>query len=257
MSAPRCSCPVGCAWPLCAAAPAARAQALVADLTSHLVAITTGFTGTSVVLFGATDGRGDVIVVVRGPERDIVVRHKSKVAGVWVNTRQADLPQRAQLLQRRQQPPLEEIAPPAVRQLHQIGLDQSAPRLPSAGSSPAGDRGFPHRAHPQRGARGGSTADARARCSFLGDRLFRTAMTFPANVPTGTYLRPGVPGARQRRGERPDHAAGHLRKRHRRRGARLRRSLRRSPTAWLPSSWRRWQDGWRACRSGMPERLRR
>ena len=72
-----------------AAAPAARAQALVADLTSHLVAITTGFTGTSVVLFGATDGGGDVIVVVRGPERDMVVRHKSKVAAVWVNTRQA------------------------------------------------------------------------------------------------------------------------------------------------------------------------
>jgi hypothetical protein len=39
---------------LVAASGPARAQALVADLTSHLVAITTGFTGTSVVLFGAT-----------------------------------------------------------------------------------------------------------------------------------------------------------------------------------------------------------
>ncbi|HEV3177595.1 MAG TPA: TIGR02186 family protein, partial [Stellaceae bacterium] len=56
---------------LAAASGPARAQALVADLTNHLVAITTGFTGTSVVLFGATDGNGDVIVVVRGPERDI------------------------------------------------------------------------------------------------------------------------------------------------------------------------------------------
>ena len=48
---------------------AARAEGLVADLTSHLIAITTGFTGASVVLFGATDGPGNVIVAVRGPER--------------------------------------------------------------------------------------------------------------------------------------------------------------------------------------------
>ena len=36
------------------------AQQLVADLSSHLIAITTGFTGTEVVLFGTTDGAGDV-----------------------------------------------------------------------------------------------------------------------------------------------------------------------------------------------------
>src|SRR2546426_9410212 len=65
-----------------------RAEALAADLTSHLIAITTGFTGTSVVLFGATDGPGDVIVVVRGPEREITVRRKSRVAGIWVNTQE-------------------------------------------------------------------------------------------------------------------------------------------------------------------------
>ncbi|HEY1432673.1 MAG TPA: TIGR02186 family protein, partial [Stellaceae bacterium] len=39
-------------------ASVARAEGLVADLTSHLIAITTGFTGASVVLFGATDGPG-------------------------------------------------------------------------------------------------------------------------------------------------------------------------------------------------------
>src|SRR6201988_33350 len=65
---------------------AARAEGLVADLTSHLIAITTGFTGASVVLFGATDGPGDVVVAVRGPDRQMTVRRKSRVAGIWVNT---------------------------------------------------------------------------------------------------------------------------------------------------------------------------
>src|SRR5271154_4365655 len=73
----------------------AHAEGLVADLTSHLIAITTGFTGASVVLFGAIDGPGDVIVAVRGPEREMTVRRKTRVAGIWVNTQQvtfANLP---------------------------------------------------------------------------------------------------------------------------------------------------------------------
>ena len=42
---------------------AARAESLVADLSSHLVAITTGFTGTDLLLFGAMDAEGDVVMI--------------------------------------------------------------------------------------------------------------------------------------------------------------------------------------------------
>ena len=58
---------------------------LVADLSSHLVPITTGFTGTDVLLFGSTDGPGDIVVVVRGPARDINVRRKQRFGPIWVN----------------------------------------------------------------------------------------------------------------------------------------------------------------------------
>src|SRR5438045_8871453 len=68
----------------CTGGPA-RADGVVADLSSHLIAITTGFTGASVVLFGATEGRGDIITVVRGPEREMTVWRKGKVAGILVN----------------------------------------------------------------------------------------------------------------------------------------------------------------------------
>src|SRR5271154_4493001 len=101
----------------------AHAEALVADLTSHLIAITTGFTGASVVLFGATDGPGDVVAVVRGPERDMIVRRKSRVAGIWINTRQlvfANVPSFYALYAPR---PLQEIAPASVQALHEMGLD--------------------------------------------------------------------------------------------------------------------------------------
>ena len=70
---------------LALAAGPAQGDAVVADLSSHLVAITGGFTGTSVVLFGAVDGGGDIIAVVRGPEHELTVWRKGKVAGIWVN----------------------------------------------------------------------------------------------------------------------------------------------------------------------------
>ena len=92
----------------------ARAEALVADLTSHLIAITTGFTGASVVLFGAIDGPGDVAVVVRGPDRDVTVRRKSRVAGIWMNSEEVIFGNVASFYFVAASRPLEEIVSPAV-----------------------------------------------------------------------------------------------------------------------------------------------
>ena len=171
---------------LSAAAAPARAQALVADLTSHLVAITTGFTGTNVVLFGATDGTGDVIVVVRGPERDLIVRRKSKVAEVWVNTRQVIFPGAPSYYSLASNRPLDDIAPQAVRQLHQIGLENLRLNTDTA-LDPAETAEF-RTALMRNQTRAGLYLPTVRQVSFLGDRLFRTTIDFPANVPTGTYL---------------------------------------------------------------------
>src|SRR5438309_6822393 len=112
---------------------AARAEGLVADLTSHLIAITTGFTGASVVLFGATDGPGDVIVAVRGPEREMTVRRKSRVAGIWVNTQQvtfANLPSFYAVAASR---PMTDILSPAAAGFYRLGIAN----LMLAASTPA------------------------------------------------------------------------------------------------------------------------
>ncbi len=164
----------------------ARAEALVADLTNHLVAITTGFTGTSVTLFGATDGTGDVIVVVRGPERDLTVRRKSKVAEVWVNTRQVTFQSVPSFYGIASSKPLDDIAPAAVRQLHQIGLDNL--RLTTETPLSQTEAEEFRAALLRNQARAGLYPSGVGQVTFLGDRLFRTDLRFPANVPTGTYL---------------------------------------------------------------------
>ena len=70
---------------LVVAIPMARADYVVADLSKRRIDITLGFSGAEVLLFGATDTGGDVIVAVRGPDQPVVVRHKDRVAGLWVN----------------------------------------------------------------------------------------------------------------------------------------------------------------------------
>ncbi len=64
-------------------------------LSTDRVSITADFSGADLTIFGALDnadpliarhGRYDVIVVLEGPPRPIVVRKKNRVLGMWINT---------------------------------------------------------------------------------------------------------------------------------------------------------------------------
>ena len=170
----------------CSAPGARAAEPLVADLTSHFVAITTGFTGADVVLFGAIDGPGDVIAVVRGPNHDAVVRHKSRVAGIWMNTREVTftgVPSYYAVYSTR---PLDEIMPPAVRSLHDIGLANL--RLGAAEKDRSPQEIAEFRAALLRERRDeGLYVEAPGGFKFLSNELFHLALAFPGNVPTGNY----------------------------------------------------------------------
>ncbi|MGB1026463.1 MAG: TIGR02186 family protein, partial [Rhodospirillaceae bacterium] len=99
-------------------------QPLVADLSDHLIAITTAFTGTDVLLFGATDGPGDVVMVVRGPITSKVVRRKDRIGGlVWANHDSVTFEEIPSFYRVASSRPLDEFAPEIVLQRHQIGLE--------------------------------------------------------------------------------------------------------------------------------------
>jgi len=66
-------------------ASAARAEVLNLDLVQDHINISTGFTGATLTLFGTKKGRGEIVVVLEGPEKKNVVRRKEKVLGAWVN----------------------------------------------------------------------------------------------------------------------------------------------------------------------------
>jgi uncharacterized protein (TIGR02186 family) len=138
------------------------------------------------VLFGSTDGPGDVIAVVRGPERDIAIRRKNRILGIWLNTRELtfkSVPTYYALYATR---PLEAIAPPAMQALHQMGL---ANLRFAAGEEArnAGERESFRAALIKQQVAHGLYSESAGRILFLGDRLFRATIDFPANVPIGIY----------------------------------------------------------------------
>ena len=65
------------------------ASPIIADISSHRIEIYSGFTGTRLLLFGARNDSGDIVMAIRGPEKNMVVRKKKRKAGIWVNRRQA------------------------------------------------------------------------------------------------------------------------------------------------------------------------
>lgn len=166
--------------------PVRAAEPLVADLSKHLVAITTGFAGTDVLLFGAVEGEGDVVVVVRGPNRAETVRRKDRQAGIWINSGRAEIANAPSFYRVAATRPLAEIAPPAVLERHQIGLAHLdlAIQAEDGAVAAAEYREALIRLKQKKGLYGDAVQDI----GFLGQRLFRTDVHFPANVPVGTYL---------------------------------------------------------------------
>ncbi|MDN2567783.1 TIGR02186 family protein [Aquibium sp. A9E412] len=75
---------------------AARApESIEIGLSTDKVSITSDFAGANLTIFGALDnadpliarqGRYDVVVVLEGPPRPTVVRKKTRVFGMWINT---------------------------------------------------------------------------------------------------------------------------------------------------------------------------
>ncbi|WP_218119154.1 TIGR02186 family protein [Limimonas halophila] len=163
-----------------------RAQPLVADLSEHLLAITTGFTGARVLLFGAVEEPGEVVVVVRGPSDTVTMRRKSRVAGIWMNTSKVTFPGVPTFYAVSTSGPLHQITTPAVRSRNRIGVSQLDLRPKER------DLAGPELVAWQEGLirakqRKGHYAREAGRVVFLGRTLFRTELFFPATVPTGHY----------------------------------------------------------------------
>ena len=175
----------------------ASAERLIASISRHQVLVTSSFTGTSIVLFGAVEpdtptGRlrkaYDIVVTVTGPRETLVTRRKERLAGIWVNAASrtfVNVPNYLHVLSNR---PFEQIANTETLRRLQIGLDYF--QLPQQIGPDVADvvRDDPFRVnfirlkteHDLYGQRPNGV-------TFLTPTLFRAEIRIPALAPFGNY----------------------------------------------------------------------
>jgi uncharacterized protein (TIGR02186 family) len=172
-------------------------EGVEADASTRQVAITSSFTGTEILVFGAVEnsvqpspeaGTYDIIVVVEGMPAPVVVRKKSRVGGIWINTqamRFASLPSYYAIASTR---PIDEIADRAVLDANEIGFDHV--RMVPSGSSRKNPIDSAELAnfkaamiHLKQQERVYVRSDFGV--SFIGRSLFRATIALPPNVPVG------------------------------------------------------------------------
>ncbi|WP_291843945.1 TIGR02186 family protein [Maricaulis sp.] len=104
---------------------ATEAPGIVAALTQETVEIREDFDGAELVLYGATRGltiQDEIVVVLRGPGRDLRVMQKRRSFGIWVNASPLEFDDVPSYYAIATSLPLETIAGPAELERSGIGL---------------------------------------------------------------------------------------------------------------------------------------
>ena len=160
------------------------ARPVIADLSLRQIEIDSGFKGSEILLFGARNDAGDIIVVVRGPKLSYIVRKKEKIAGVWVNQKHAIFNNVNGYYNAASSRPIKEIKNDSLLESLNIGLENI--ELPVKAGKEVEIEEF-QKAFLQRQEQGNLYFPIIGDVQFIGDTLFRTIIKFPENIPRGMY----------------------------------------------------------------------
>jgi uncharacterized protein (TIGR02186 family) len=174
-------------------------ETVQADVSTRSVSITSSFTGTEIVVFGAVDnsrqssaesGLYDVVIVLEGTPSRIISRRKSNIAGIWINTQSVtfeSIPSYYAIASTR---PLDELADPVLLRENDIGLEQvrmTPIRGWETGLSTADLTEF-RSAVIRLKQKEGLYVQEQYGVVFIGRSLFRATIELPANVPVGPLV---------------------------------------------------------------------
>jgi uncharacterized protein (TIGR02186 family) len=171
----------------------AQADDLVAGLSQDIIQIASNYTGTDIVAFGAIEnmnvmtaaGPLDIVVAVRGPDADMTVRKKERLAGIWLNNHGVvmhSVPSYYYIASTR---PLSAIAPEDTLRRYGLGLDEVRPRSSTA-RTPSIAKPYLQALVRHKLIEGLYNENAGG-VEFLSPSLFRARVPVPADVPRGQY----------------------------------------------------------------------
>jgi uncharacterized protein (TIGR02186 family) len=164
-------------------------------LSSETVQIATNFAGTDLTIFGAVNnarsdapstGGYDVIVVLEGPARPIIVREKKSVLGMWINADAlefADVPRSYVLASTRS---LGDVARDEAFQQLSLGVAQRTFQ-PADEATPIFRREYFSTALRNEKLGEGLYSEGVGNVRFLSQSLFKATLFLPPDVPLGTH----------------------------------------------------------------------
>lgn len=161
------------------------------------VPLSSDFDGRNIVVFGTMENvdplaqvynEYSVVVTIRGPAEDVLVRRKERVVGIWANRqtrRYRNVPSFYAVASNR---PLQSIAEHPVLRRYQLGIDNLSLSLFSSGTEtfilPAPEFAASLRRIRKRL---GLFRENPLGVNFIGSHLFRATLYLPSNVPIGTH----------------------------------------------------------------------
>jgi len=168
----------------------ASGENLISGLSQDKIQITSSYSGTDIVVFGAIENAStakgrDVVVIVRGPTTNFTARKKARVAGIWVNSDRVvvkGMPSYYYLAATRS---IDLLANEDTLAHYDLGLDHVEP---VDSTTPVAAKLETYRQAIIRAkAREGLYTERNDGVEFLGPSLFRVRVPVPATVPRGQY----------------------------------------------------------------------
>lgn len=162
----------------------ARAE-LYVDVSEPNLEITMGFSGDTLTLFGTAQPKGDIVILVKGPQNETIIRRKVDVMGLWVHADSVTFENVPGYYNVASSRPVQHIASHDVLRQYRLGIDSLVFTTDKKIRDEKHDR-FQEALiqNMQLKHLYSLTPDA---VFFLNDSLFKTRITMPAHVPTGQY----------------------------------------------------------------------
>ncbi|MDX2073749.1 MAG: TIGR02186 family protein [Alphaproteobacteria bacterium] len=163
----------------------AHAAPLIADLSNYQITMDSSFNGTRLFVFGTRNDAGDVVVVIRGPTKNYVVRKKRQIGGIWVNAERIKLFRIPDFYAITSSKPFAEM--PYHNMFRQLAIGQNNLfKSPFEGKAQASYQEFTDAfVNYQRQRQLYSSQPSTF--TFMGETLFKTVIEFPDNIPPGMY----------------------------------------------------------------------
>ena len=180
---------------LMAQAPSASRPVLVPDVSQRDIEIAYSFTGAELLLFGAIlypggrvpngGPRTDVVVVVKGPTQNVLVREKEKVAGIWVNAARARYRSAPSFYAIASSRPIDALVDDRTRAIYELGLDSL--QLSPVSTAPVDEQERFQRGLVELKTRAGLYVQLPRAVEITDGVLYRARVTIPARVPVGRF----------------------------------------------------------------------